>query len=405
MTTEAHQVTRQVNLSFKHQVLFTRDAFARDNESLRSVLLPKRDESTQTLRTVRVLLYIDRHLLTDVLREKIVSYFETSTAADGDATTALELVCPPIAMDGGEDSKNNWRVVEGIWKDINTYKICRHSYVIIVGGGASIDLVGFAVATAHRGVRLVRMPTTTLCQGDGGVGVKNGVNYFGKKNWVGSFTVPDAVINDYDFLLTLPDAHKRAGYAEAVKVSLIKDKDFFLEIEAKARQLAAFDPAAMQRLIWKSAVLHLDHIAFNGDPFEKGSARPLDFGHWIAHKLEPLSNYKINHGYAVAIGICADFAYCAELGMIPTGVRDRIVTLFEALGFATYNALLHSQSPTGSFIILDGLQEFREHLGGVLTITLITDIGRGLEVHEMDPALILRSLNWLKDRHDAKQHS
>jgi 3-dehydroquinate synthase len=308
-------------------------------------------------------------------------------------------------MDGGEDSKNNWSVVEGIWKDINAYKICRHSYVIIVGGGASIDLVGFAVATAHRGVRLIRMPTTTLCQGDGGVGVKNGVNYFGKKNWVGSFTVPDAVINDYDFLATLPDTHKRAGYAEAIKVSLIKDKDFFAEIEANARQLAAFDPAAMERLIWKSAVLHLDHIAFNGDPFEKGSARPLDFGHWIAHKLEPLSNYKINHGYAVAIGICADVAYCAELGMIPAGVRDRIVALFEALGFATYNALLHSQSSTGSFTILDGLQEFREHLGGVLTITLITEIGKGLEVHEMDPALILRSLNWLKDRHDAKPHS
>ena len=109
--------------------------------------------------------------------------------------------------------------------------MCRHSYVIVIGGGAALDLVGFAASTAHRGVRLVRFPTTTLSQGDGGVGVKNGVNYFGKKNWIGTFSVPEAVVNDFNFLLGLPHSQKRAGYVEAIKVALIRDRSFFEFIE------------------------------------------------------------------------------------------------------------------------------------------------------------------------------
>ena len=95
-----------------------------------------------------------------------------------------------------------------IWELLNRYSMCRHSYVIVIGGGAALDLVGFAASTAHRGVRLVRFPTTTLSQGDGGVGVKNGVNYFGKKNWIGTFSVPEAVVNDFNFLLGLPQLPK-----------------------------------------------------------------------------------------------------------------------------------------------------------------------------------------------------
>ena len=135
--------------------------------------------------------------------------------------------------------------------------MCRHSYVIIVGGGASLDLVGFAASTAHRGVRLIRFPTTTLSQGDGGVGVKNGVNYFGKKNWVGTFSVPDAVVNDFSFLQGLPKNQKRAGYVEAIKVALIRDRSFFEFIEENAEALAGFESQTLEQVVRKSAALHL----------------------------------------------------------------------------------------------------------------------------------------------------
>ena len=113
------------------------------------------------------------------------------------------------------------------------------------GGGALLDLAGLAAATAHRGVRHIRIPTTTLSQCDSGVGVKNGINAFGKKNFIGTFAPPFAVINDFDLLASLPARDKRAGYVEAVKVALIRDSAFFNQIERDADKLAAFDADAV----------------------------------------------------------------------------------------------------------------------------------------------------------------
>ena len=93
--------------------------------------------------------------------------------------------------------------------------------MVAIGGGAVLDAVGYAAATAHRGVRLIRVPTTVLSQDDSAVGVKNGINAFGKKNFVGSFAPPHAVLNDFDLLRTLQDRDWRAGISEAVKVALL----------------------------------------------------------------------------------------------------------------------------------------------------------------------------------------
>src|SRR5207244_199078 len=193
---------------------------------------------------------------------------------------SVQLVCPPLIIEGGERTKNSDIHVSELHSHIERFHIDRHSYVIGVGGGALLDMVGLAAATAHRGVRHVRIPTTTLSQADSGVGVKNGINAFGKKNFIGTFAPPFAVINDFQLLASLSPRDKRAGYVEAVKVALIRDREFFEEIENNLAALVNFEPAAMQRVIYRCAELHLDHIASAGDPFESGPARPLDFGHW-----------------------------------------------------------------------------------------------------------------------------
>jgi len=268
-----------------------------------------------------------------------------------------------------------------------------------VGGGALLDVVGLAAATAHRGVRHVRIPTTTLSQDDSGVGVKNGINAFGKKNFIGTFAPPFAVINDFDLLSSLSARDKRAGFVEAVKVALIRDSAFFNEIEGTAEKLATFDPDAMQQLIFRCAELHMNHIATSGDPFECGSARPLDFGHWAAHKLEQISEYRIRHGEAVAIGIALDVIYSRRLGFLDAVSAERILALLEKLGFELFaNELLHEDS-SGALVVLTGLEEFREHLGGQLTITLLQGVGRGFEVHEMDSSMVLAAINELHERH------
>ena len=389
MSSRFASISRNIRLDFTHRVYFTRDSFSATNETLADILQPKRKGDS-----TKAIVYLDEGLLDGMpnICEKITSYFRARE-------DRLDLVCPPKFAHGGENAKNNFHYIERIWNDLNDHAMCRHSYVIVIGGGATLDMVGFAASTAHRGLRLIRYPTTSLSQGDGGVGVKNGINFFSKKNWVGTFHVPDAVVNDFSFLRSLPSNQKRAGFIEAVKVALIRDRSFFEQIEERANKLAIFDIDAMEQIIRKSAALHVDHIASSGDPFEKGSARPLDFGHWVAHKLEQLSDFQIGHGEAVAIGLAVDLLYSTRIGLVKENTSYRAIDLIEHLGFRTYDPLLHKVDDEEVSFILKGLDEFREHLGGELTITLIQGIGEGVEVHAMDKVHIKSALDELRVRH------
>ncbi|MGH8024376.1 MAG: 3-dehydroquinate synthase, partial [Limisphaerales bacterium] len=310
----------------------------------------------------------------------------------------LNLVRSPLPVVGGEHSKNSFPLVMEILSQINRHHIDRQSYLVAVGGGALLDLAGFASAIAHRGVRHVRIPTTTLAQADSGVGVKNAINAFGKKNFIGAFAPPHAVINDFKLLATLPPREKRAGYIEAVKVACIRDRAFFSDIERDAKRLVSFEPAAMKQLIRRCAELHLTHIATGGDPFEKGSARPLDFGHWSAHKLEQISNFAISHGEAVAMGIALDVIYSRLTGLLKDEVCERVLALLEQLQFKLYADEMLDSASKGTLRIFEGLEDFREHLGGKLTITLLKDIGRPVDMHEMNPKKIVAAIRELRKR-------
>jgi 3-dehydroquinate synthase len=380
-------IERTIQVRYRHQVRFTDGAFDVENPTLREVL-----SADLTQRQRKVLVAIDEALAQaqPFLARQIEQYF-----AD---VPGLVLVCPPVIIEGGERTKNSYFHVSEIHSLIDRYHVDRHSYVIAVGGGAFLDMIGLAAATAHRGVRHIRIPTTTLSQDDSGVGVKNGINAFGKKNFIGTFAPPFAVINDFKLLETLSARDKRAGYVEAVKVALIRDASFFEEIEQNAFRLREFQPEPMKRLIFRSAELHLNHIATSGDPFEFGSARPLDFGHWAAHKLEQLSEYRLRHGEAVAIGIALDVIYSRRMGFLDMECERRILRVLEVLGFELFaNELLHVDADNES-ILLGGLEEFREHLGGELTITLLRGIGRGFEVHEIDSAQMLGAIQELEQR-------
>jgi 3-dehydroquinate synthase len=382
-------IERTITASFRHQVHFTDDVFHPDNPLLNDVLV-----NGETRDKHKALVVLDESLAKaqPTLAKEIEAYF----AAHHDR---LKLVCPPLVIEGGERTKNSYFHVSEIQSHVDRYHIDRHSYVLAVGGGALLDMVGLAAATAHRGLRHVRIPTTTLSQDDSGVGVKNGINAFGKKNFIGSFAPPFAVINDFQLLRSLAPRDKRAGYVEAVKVALIRDAGFFETIERDADLLCAFEPAAMRRLIFRCAELHVNHIATSGDPFEFGSARPLDFGHWAAHKLEQLSEYELRHGEAVAIGIAVDVIYSKLMGFIDAARAERILALLDKLGFDLFaNELLHVDS-TGGLMVLKGLEEFREHLGGELTVTLLKTIGQGFEVHEMNLPLVIEAIHELRKRY------
>ena len=307
----------------------------------------------------------------------------------------LALVAEPLVVAGGEACKNDSNAYQQVVEATNSFGIDRHSYIAAIGGGAVLDMVGFAAAISHRGIRLIRIPTTVLSQNDSAVGVKNSINAFGKKNYLGTFTPPFAVLNDFTFLKSLEDRDWASGISEAIKVALIKDLEFFEWLEKAAPALASREMEPMKEHIIRSAQHHMDHIA-GADPFEFGSSRPLDFGHWAAHKLEKLSNFRIRHGEAVAIGIALDSAYSFLQGRIEEAELLRILSLFHTLGLSLYAPELQEDA------LLQGLKEFQEHLGGTLTIMLLEKLGTGVEVHEMDSNLIVEALhllqNW-EDRH------
>jgi len=311
----------------------------------------------------------------------------------------LELATDPVVIPAGENLKSELHYIEQLQKVIFDCHIDRHSYVVGLGGGALLDAVGLVAATSHRGIRHIRIPTTVLGQNDSGVGVKNGVNLFGQKNYVGTFAPPFAVLNDYDFIDTLPDRDKIAGMAEAVKVSLIRDGEFFNWLEKHSDDLMLFKPEAMRYMIKRCAELHMNQIANGGDPFESGSARPLDYGHWSAHKLEGLTRYHVRHGEAVAIGLALDTHYSVLKGLLPAGDDERVCFLLEHLGFRLWHPALLMADRSEQLEILNGLVDFREHLGGELTITLLQAIGQGIEVHEMDDQLVRQSIDWLQARY------
>jgi 3-dehydroquinate synthase len=382
-------ITRSIQVRYDLQIHFTQNVFDFANPLLRDILVCDSNGAPR-----KALVVLDEALAQaqPALARQIESYFQSYGPM-------LRLVCPPMVIEGGERTKNSYFHVSEVHSQIDRYHIDRHSYVIGVGGGALLDLVGLAAATAHRGVRHVRVPTTTLSQDDSGVGVKNGINAFGKKNFIGTFAPPFAVVNDFQLLASLSPRDKRAGYAEAVKVALIRDREFFENLERDAKLLNEFEPAAMQRLIYRCAELHVNHIATAGDPFEFGSARPLDFGHWSAHKLEQLSEYKVRHGEAVAIGIALDVVYSCKLGWLERASSERVLALLEALGFDLFaNELLHVDAEN-SLLVLKGLEEFREHLGGELTITLLKAIGEGIEVHEMNLPRVIEAIYELQERY------
>jgi 3-dehydroquinate synthase len=372
------------SVPFEFPLHFTKGVFDITNPLLADIV-----SRLEPARRHRILVVIDERVATanPHLQDAVLGY----ASANGQR---IELTGPPVIVAGGETVKNDISHTLALLKVINDVGLDRQSYVAIVGGGAVLDMASFAAAIAHRGIRVLRLPTTVLAQADSGVGVKNSINLFGKKNFIGTFVPPFAVINDLEFLDTLDRRDRIAGIVEAVKVAALKDVAFFGEIEAGAQRLVT-DSALLRRVIERSAELHLQHICGNGDPFELGSARPLDFGHWAAHKLESMTHHRLRHGEAVAIGIALDVEYSVRSGFLDRPAADRVINVLERIGFQLWDEALEQREGDGGFSLIAGLREFREHLGGELHITLLRGIGRSFEATEMDERLILDSIDAL----------
>lgn len=383
MSISMQTIQQRFKIEYNYAVFFTEYLFDTKNPLLQNFFQEYTEQGFQR----KALVIVDEGFAQHHpnLSDQIQSYFAASVPH-------IQLAPDVLIVPGGEACKNDPLLFDGLVEAVDTYGIDRHSFIIGIGGGAVLDLVGYAAAVSHRGIKLIRIPTTVLSQNDSGVGVKNSINFRGKKNFLGTFAPPVAVFNDLTFLRTLDDRDWRGGISEAIKVALIKDAAFFEWIEEHTAALVSRDEEAMAYLIHRCAEMHTDHIA-GGDPFEFGSSRPLDFGHWAAHKLEFLTGFQVRHGEAVAIGIALDCVYAAKIGQLSETELNRILDVLSKLGFDLFHPKL---SENDKINLRNGLNEFREHLGGRLTIMLLEKIGKGVEVHELDADIIAQSVDYLE---------
>jgi len=370
-------IQQKVGVNFNFPVIFTRGIFRTENNLLRDTL-----KGIEEKKRHRLMVILDEGAGGP---ERIRNYVEHHRGE-------LDWAGEALVYQAGEALKNDVDTVLKMVDALAAAKLCRHSFVVAIGGGALLDVAGLAVSLVHRGLRLVRIPTTVLSQCDSGVGVKNGINYAGQKNLLGSFSPPFAVINDFDFLSTLPQDAWIAGLAEAFKVAIIKDARFFEFLCESAKSLADRNEALMEETIIRCAELHLEHMRDGGDPYECGTARPLDFGHWAAHELERMTRWKLGHGQAVALGLVLDSLYACRKGWLGEAELLRIQQGLKDCGFIIKHSSMLERDVQENLLLLRGLESFREHLGGQLSITFPKGIGQHMEAHEIDTHLMEQCL-------------
>ena len=379
---------QQIQVPFDYPVHFSANLFDPENPLLADTIDRLREN-----RRHRVLPLIDAGLVAaqPTLPARISAYLSAFPER-------LEAVAPPIPIDGGEPAKSDTAEFERVLNIIgdDQFRLCRQSVVLAVGGGSFLDLTGLAAALIHRGLRLIRIPSTVLAQNDSAIGVKNGIDRNGQKNFIGTFAPPFAVLCDFDLLETLPEKYWRGGIAEAFKVAIIRDADFFDFLCRSAPELKKRNRPLMEEMIRRCATLHLDHIRLSGDPFETGVARPLDFGHWAAHRLEILSGQTFGHGLAVAVGVALDTCCATELGLLSADERHRVLHGLTDAGLPIHTPLLDQRNEQQQRSILQGLSDFREHLGGRLTLTMPHGVGRSIDIHELSASLIETAIHHLE---------
>lgn len=235
--------------------------------------------------------------------------------------------CPVIEIGTGESAKT-LATADEVYKQLIELEADRSTFLLGIGGGIVTDMTGFIGATYMRGLDYGFVASTLLAQVDAAIGGKNGVNFSGYKNLIGTIRQPRFVICDPNMLLTLPDVELRSGLAEIVKAAAIRNYELFSYIEANIPDILALDPVVMERIIYESIQIKMAIVS--SDEKEMGKRRKLNFGHTFGHAIEKLTG--IPHGEAVSIGMALASDLSVKRHFLPLPEADRLKSLLKKLG-------------------------------------------------------------------------
>lgn len=365
-----------VNVSFRHRIFFTKGIFSAENPLLAKFVQAHFPASA-------IVVYCEKELK---LADSIRAYCKANNLRLKEINS----------IKGGEAIKNGFfKFAQNEFSRLFSGGLKRSDIVIAIGGGATLDAIGLLAALFHRGMRFIRIPTTVLSQDDSAMGVKNGIDFGNNKNGIGAFSVPDAVICDFDFLYSLPQRHFVSGFAEAVKVGVLKDRSLVEDIANRGEMIQSRNRQFVEDIVMRSAKCHFDHITAGGDPFERSNWRPLDYGHWLAHHLEAASDYRVSHGEAVCIGVAVDTGYAKAKGFISDKEYSMVLRALSHCGL--YDALeLAKDCLASGASLLAGLDEFNNHLGGDFSLAMPSGLGGNREITCIDRPCMLAAIEELR---------
>jgi 3-dehydroquinate synthase len=265
------------------------------------------------------------------------------------------------------ESVKNLNTVSYIYDRLVDDEADRSVFLLGIGGGVVCDITGFVASTYARGIDFGFVPTTLLAQVDAGIGGKNGVNFRGFKNRIGTFNQPEFVLCDFSFFHTLPEKEIRSGLGEVVKNALVADADLFNYLEENVPNILNLQSGTMRRLVTDSLRIKSDIVGL--DEKEEGERRKLNFGHTVGHAIEQQSD--LTHGEAVSIGIAVVAKLSSCLGLLSPAILVRILNLLHQLKLPVV-------SPISTEKIIEGLRMDKKREGDVVHIILLDDIGHAI---------------------------
>lgn len=257
--------------------------------------------------------------------------------------------------------------VETLYERLMALEADRRTFILGIGGGIVCDVTGFVASTYLRGLRFGFVASTLLAQVDAGVGGKNGVNFRGYKNMVGTFNQPEFVICDPYLLKTLPERELLQGFAESIKHGAIGDADLFAYLEEKSEQAKSLDPHVIERVVYDSVRLKAGIV--NRDEKERGERRKLNFGHTFGHALEKVVG--LPHGEAVGLGMLVAASLSQRRGYLSDAEMLRIRTLIKRLG-------LPHLLPGDRGKIVHALRKDKKREGEEIHFVLLQQIGNAI---------------------------
>jgi len=290
----------------------------------------------------------------------------------------------------GRETDKTWPQVERICETASAAGLGRHGILVAVGGGITLDLAGTAASLFRRGIGYLRVPTTLVGLVDVAVGIKHGINAFGRKNILGSFYPPLASVSDYSFLRTLPVAEIACGFAEIIKVALVRDEKLLEQIEQYGVQLIQSHfqapPAAAREIALRAELLMMEELAHN--LFESSLARLVDFGHTFSPAIETATGYRITHGESVALDSLLSTAIAANKGICERDLVHRLFNLLRHLQLPVWDR----EMPSAETLCV-AIQDARRHRAGVLNLVVPSAAGAAVFLQDIGREDIQRGLD------------